>query len=145
MALGYLPERLLHSRGTPRLLFLPAMSALMSAACLALAFAPLRMLYPLAALTGFAFGAQKGPCFPALQCPVAFQLACWRHETAWAGRVLLPGCACPAVEPSHSLLTAPSSRTPTALQAGTGPCSPLWCLSCSAWLALQVGSASVHC
>ncbi|KAL4437504.1 hypothetical protein ABPG77_003485 [Micractinium sp. CCAP 211/92] len=56
MALGYLPERLLHSRGTPRLLFLPAMSALMSAACLALAFAPLRMLYPLAALTGFAFG-----------------------------------------------------------------------------------------
>ncbi|KAL4452086.1 hypothetical protein ABPG75_007748 [Micractinium tetrahymenae] len=56
MALGYLPERLLHARGTPRLLFLPAMSALMAACCLALAFAPLRMLYPLSALTGFAFG-----------------------------------------------------------------------------------------
>lgn len=56
MALGYLPEKLLHSRGTPRLLFLPAMSALMAAACLALAFAPLRALYPLSVLTGFAFG-----------------------------------------------------------------------------------------
>lgn len=54
--LGYLPERLLHQRGTPRLLFLPLVSALMASTCLALAFAHLPLLYPLCALAGFAFG-----------------------------------------------------------------------------------------
>ena len=57
MAFGYFPERLLHARGTPRLLFLPFVAALMGASCLGLAFAPrLNLLYPLAALAGVAFG-----------------------------------------------------------------------------------------
>ena len=54
--MGYVPERLLHSRGTSRLLFMPLASALMAATCLALAFAHLPLLFPLAALSGFAFG-----------------------------------------------------------------------------------------
>lgn len=56
MALGFFPERLLHSRGTPRLLFLPAVSALMAGTCAALAYARLPHLYPLSALAGFSFG-----------------------------------------------------------------------------------------
>lgn len=60
MALGYLPERLLHARGTPRIAFLPLMSGLMAATCLGLAFAHLPALYPLSALAGFAFGEWLG-------------------------------------------------------------------------------------
>ncbi|PSC71180.1 MFS general substrate transporter isoform B [Micractinium conductrix] len=56
MSLGWLPEHMLHTRGTPRLLFLPYLGALMAAACLGLAYAGMPALYPLAALTGFAFG-----------------------------------------------------------------------------------------
>lgn len=56
MALGYFPERLLHQRGTPRLLFLPIVAALMAATCLALGFARLPLLYPLCALCGLCFG-----------------------------------------------------------------------------------------
>lgn len=56
MALGFFPERLLHARGTPRVLFLPAVSALMAGACAALAFARVPHLYPLSALAGFSFG-----------------------------------------------------------------------------------------
>lgn len=56
MAFGYWPERLLHSRGTPRPLFLPVVSALLTAAFAALAFAPLPALLPLTAVAGFAYG-----------------------------------------------------------------------------------------
>ena len=56
MALGYIPEQLLHIRGTSRLLWLPLVSLAMSGACVALAFARLAGLYPLAFLCGFAFG-----------------------------------------------------------------------------------------
>lgn len=56
MAFGYWPERLLHSRGTPRPLFLPVVSALLAAAFAALAFAPLPALFPLTAVAGFAYG-----------------------------------------------------------------------------------------
>jgi MFS family permease len=65
MALGYLPERLLHARGTPRIAFLPLMSGLMAATCLGLAFAHLPALYPLSALAGFAFGGHWS-LFPSL-------------------------------------------------------------------------------
>ncbi|PRW32873.1 MFS general substrate transporter [Chlorella sorokiniana] len=56
MAFGYWPERLLHSRGTPRTLFMPAVSALLAAAFAALAFVRLPALFPLTALAGFAYG-----------------------------------------------------------------------------------------
>ena len=56
MALGYIPEQLLHIRGTSRLLWLPLVSLAMSGACMALAYASLDGLYPLAVLSGFAFG-----------------------------------------------------------------------------------------
>ncbi|KAL4421540.1 hypothetical protein ABPG75_010831 [Micractinium tetrahymenae] len=56
LLLGHIPERLLHTRGTPRLLFLPLVSALMSAASLALAAANLGLLAPAVALVGFAYG-----------------------------------------------------------------------------------------
>lgn len=56
MAFGYIPERLLHARGTPRLLFLPLVSLLTAGTFLVLGFAHLPALYPLSALAGFAFG-----------------------------------------------------------------------------------------
>ena len=56
MAFGYWSERLLHSHGTPRTLFMPAVSALLAAAFAALAFAPLMALFPLTAAAGFAYG-----------------------------------------------------------------------------------------
>jgi hypothetical protein len=65
MAFGYFPERLLHTRGTPRLLFLPLVSALMAATCAGLACARLPALFPLAAASGFAFGGHWS-LFPAL-------------------------------------------------------------------------------
>lgn len=65
MLFGYLPERLLHAHGTPRVLFLPLVSALSAATCLALAFARLPLLYPLAAIMGVAFGGHWS-LFPAL-------------------------------------------------------------------------------
>ena len=60
MAFGYWPEQLLHSRGTPRTLFMPAVSALLAAAFAALAFAPLLALFPLPAGAGFAYGVWWG-------------------------------------------------------------------------------------
>lgn len=56
MLLGYLPERRLHAKGTPRLFFLPAVSACMAVTCLCLAFARMELLFPLAAAAGFSFG-----------------------------------------------------------------------------------------
>lgn len=112
MALGYLPEKLLHSRGTPRLLFLPAMSALMAAACLALAFAPLRALYPLSVLTGFAFGGRQGG-HPSLLCLGA--LCCFsaalRGAMAWARVRLSP---VRARLPAGPAALHPSALTPPA-------------------------------
>ncbi|KAK9836313.1 hypothetical protein WJX81_004629 [Elliptochloris bilobata] len=57
IAFGYIPERMLHERGTPRPLFLVG-AGLGTAAIAALAaFADLRALYPITILAGAAFGA----------------------------------------------------------------------------------------
>lgn len=103
MALGYLPERLLHARGTPRIAFLPLMSGLMAATCLGLAFARLPALYPLSALAGFAFGEWlewccRGWCGRCC-CHACHAWACWKLRCLW-------------LAPSHSPLHPPNSCPP---------------------------------
>lgn len=52
MGLGHFSERLLHSWGTPRLLFLPLVALLLAGTCLGLALGPPPLLYPLTAIAG---------------------------------------------------------------------------------------------
>lgn len=96
MSFGYVPERLLHGSGTPRLLFLPIVSGLMAATCLGLAFGGIGMLYPLAAMAGFAFGEERAP----LRCSLALGalwgcllyrcLACCTHSSRRRALVTVP-------------------------------------------------------
>ena len=53
----YIPERLLHARGTPRCLFLIFISALSALAVCFNAFASLPLLFPASIMAGLAFGA----------------------------------------------------------------------------------------
>ena len=53
----YIPERLLHARGTPRCLFLIFISALSALAVCFNAFASLPLLFPASIMAGVAFGA----------------------------------------------------------------------------------------
>ncbi|KAI8475459.1 MAG: Nodulin-like-domain-containing protein [Monoraphidium minutum] len=56
LVMGYLPEAALHSRGTPRPLFLVAVAAGMSLASLAAAYSGLAALYPVTVVMGLLFG-----------------------------------------------------------------------------------------
>ena len=53
----YIPERLLHARGTPRCIFLILISALSALAVCFNAFASLPLLFPASIMAGLAFGA----------------------------------------------------------------------------------------
>ena len=53
----YIPERLLHARGTPRCLFMVVVSIVSACVVCFNAFASLPMLFPAAILAGTAFGA----------------------------------------------------------------------------------------
>ena len=53
----YIPERLLHARGTPRCIFLILISALSALAVCFNAFASLQLLFPASIMAGLAFGA----------------------------------------------------------------------------------------
>lgn len=57
LLLGYIPERLLHARGTPRCIFLILISALSALAVCFNAFASLPLLFPASIMAGLAFGA----------------------------------------------------------------------------------------
>lgn len=111
MSLGWLPEHMLHTRGTPRLLFLPYLGALMAAACLGLAYAGMPALYPLAALTGFAFG--KGPLRAgAVPYLVGGPAASVASTTAVTGASCVSGGCCCSGHclnqlPTHVLCTNP--------------------------------------
>ena len=52
----YIPERLLHARGTPRCIFLILMSALTALVVFFNAFASLALLFPASIMAGLAFG-----------------------------------------------------------------------------------------
>lgn len=53
----YIPERLLHARGTPRCIFLILISTLSALAVCFNAFASLPLLFPASIMAGLAFGA----------------------------------------------------------------------------------------
>ena len=53
----YIPERLLHARGTPRCIFLVIISALTAVVVCCNAFASLLLLFPASIMAGLAFGA----------------------------------------------------------------------------------------
>jgi hypothetical protein len=57
LLMGYIPEQHLHSKGTPRTLFLTITAAATSASSLAVAYASLSHLYIISILLGLAFGA----------------------------------------------------------------------------------------
>ncbi|DBA83628.1 hypothetical protein WJX77_000101 [Trebouxia sp. C0004] len=57
LLLGYIPERMLHARGTPRCIFLILISALSAVAVCFNAFASLPLLFPASTMAGLAFGA----------------------------------------------------------------------------------------
>eukprot|EP00878_Enallax_costatus_P039669 GHUV01045545.1.p1 GENE.GHUV01045545.1~~GHUV01045545.1.p1 ORF type:complete len:201 (+),score=45.81 GHUV01045545.1:588-1190(+) len=57
LVMGYLPERSLHTRGTPRTHFLTVTAAVTAAVSLAVAYADLTQLYVISLLLGLAFGA----------------------------------------------------------------------------------------
>ena len=56
----YIPERMLHERGTPRPLFLVGAGVATAAVAVLAAFADLGALYPVTILAGLAFGAPSG-------------------------------------------------------------------------------------
>ena len=57
MVCRYIPERLLHARGTPRCIFLVIISALTAIVVCCNAFATLLLLFPASIMAGLAFGA----------------------------------------------------------------------------------------
>lgn len=57
LLLGYIPERLLHARGTPRCIFLVIISALTAVVVCCNAFTTLLLLFPASIMAGLAFGA----------------------------------------------------------------------------------------
>lgn len=57
LLMGYVPEQYLHSKGTPRTVFLTITAVVLTLAALATAYASVGQLYVISLLLGTAFGA----------------------------------------------------------------------------------------